>query len=53
MYNIFMSFIFIVTDVELCGSTLDDHVSEGNSEKVGLLILTLNIICNIACKHSL
>ena len=42
MFNLLMSSIFIVTDAELGGNTLDDHVSEGNLEKVGLLIFISN-----------
>ena len=39
-----MSSFFIVTDTELGGNTLDDHVSEGNTEKVGLLIFNILLL---------
>ena len=34
--------IFIIIDAELGGNTLDDHISEGNTEKVGLLTFISN-----------
>ena len=45
-YNtfLFISCIYIITAAELGGNTLDDHVSQGNSEKVCPLIFNLKLL---------